>query len=166
MVIRHPTIEDGPAIWKLVVEAGTLDRNSCYGYLLLCRDFAESCAVAENNGEIQGFVSGFRRPQAPETWFLWQIGVAESARGQGLAGRMAYFVLNALTPRIRFLETTVTPSNEASRALFNGIARRLDTNLNEESLFTPDLFPDSGHEPEPLLRIGPFTEKAVLKAKQ
>ena len=146
MVIRHPTIEDGPAIWRLVVEAGTLDRNSCYGYLLLCRDFAESCAVAEQDGKIQGFVSGFKRPQQPDTWFLWQIGVAETARGQGLASRLAYFVLNALTPEIRYLETTVTQSNQASRALFNGIARNLGTSLNEESLFTSDLFPDSGHE--------------------
>lgn len=163
--LRHPAIDDGPAIWQLVVDAGTLDRNSSYLYLLLCRDFADCCAVAERDDRLQGFVTGFRSAQRPDVWFLWQVGVAPDARGQGLAGRMAHFVLNALAPKgVRYLETTVAPSNQASRALFRGIARRLDTALEERELFAAELFPDGGHEPEPLLRLGPFADDSAEQA--
>ena len=164
-VFRHPTVEDGAAIWQLVVDAGTLDQNSSYLYLLLCRDFSTSCAVAESDGKLEGFVTGFRSIERPDVWFLWQIGVAPTARGQGLARRLAHFVLNAQAPNgVRFLETTVTESNTASRALFAGIARRLDTELKESDLFTTELFPGTGHEAEPLLRIGPFDAAAARAA--
>jgi L-2,4-diaminobutyric acid acetyltransferase len=159
---RHPTIADGAAIWQLVIDAGTLDQNSSYLYLLLCRNFADSCAVAERDGKLVGFVTGFRSIEHPDVWFLWQIGVDPSARGQGLAGRLAHFVLDNLVPQgVRFLETTVTASNEASRALFAGIARRLNTELHESELFTTELFPGTDHEAEPLLRIGPFDSASV-----
>lgn len=164
--LRHPTIDDGAAIWQLVVDAGTLDRNSSYLYLLLCRDFADCCAVAEADGRLQGFTTGFRSAKRADVWFLWQVGVAASARGQRLAGRMAHFILNTQAPEgVRYLETTVAPSNEASRALFAGIARRLDTELAESDLFTePQFPPDEGvHEAEPLLRIGPFDTARVAQ---
>ncbi len=162
---RHPTVGDGAAIWQLVVDAGTLDHNSSYLYLLLCRDFPGSCAVAEADGKLQGFVTGFRTIERPDVWFLWQIGVASTARGQGLASRLAHFVLNARAPDgVRFLETTVTASNEPSRALFASIARRLKTELEESELFTTALFPGDDHEAEPLLRIGPFDAAAAKAA--
>jgi len=165
--LRHPTIEDGDAMWQLVVDAGTLDRNSSYLYLLLCRDFASSCAVAEREGALVGCVTGFRSIERPEVWFLWQIGVDAGARGQGLAGRLAHFVLQAQAERgVRFLETTVTRSNGASRALFAGIARRLQTRLEESDLFTAAMFPGDDHEAEPLLRIGPFDAQAARQAQQ
>lgn len=163
---RHPTVDDGAAIWQLVEDAGTLDRNSSYLYLLLCRDFADCCAVAEHDGQLQGFTTGFRSARRPEVWFLWQVGVAASARGQKLAGRMAHFILNTqVAGGVRYLETTVAPSNEASRALFAGIARRLDTELAESELFTEPQFPASEgvHEAEPLLRIGPFDAARVAQ---
>jgi len=162
---RHPTLADGPGIWQLVADAGTLDCNSTYAYLLLCRDFADSCAVAEQNGKLQGFVTGFRPPLRPDVWFLWQVGVAASARGHGLAGKLALFILNQQSRQgVRFLETTVTKSNEASRALFRGLARRLQTRLEEQPLFGAGLFPGGEHEPEPLLTIGPFDTTTVEQA--
>ncbi len=168
ITFRHPTLEDGAAIWQLVKDAGTLDLNSCYAYMLLCREFGHCCAVAERDGRLEGFVTGLLPPTRPDTWFLWQVGVAATARGEGLARRMALFILEAVTPERGpfYLETTVTRSNEASRALFKGIARRLDTELEESDLFTSDMFPGEGYEAEPLLRIGPFDAAAVRKAKE
>ncbi|GIX30520.1 MAG: diaminobutyrate acetyltransferase [Porticoccaceae bacterium] len=165
--LRHPTVEDGLAVWRLVGEAGTLDRNSCYLYLLLCREFADTCVVAERLGEIEGFVTGFRPPRRPEAWFLWQVGVAPQARGQGLAARMVHFLLERLAGTgVRWLETTVSPGNAASRALFEGVARRLEVPLVEEPLFESRHFPaESNHEPEPLLRIGPFDSVAARAAR-
>lgn len=154
---RQPTVEDGPAIWQLVIDAGTLDRNSSYAYLLLCRDFAETCVVAERGGTLLGFLTGYRPPTRPEAVFVWQIGVSEKARGEGLASALLdHLLLSDGCRGVRFLETTVAPSNEASRALFRSLARRLEAELEESPGFAADLFPEGGHEAEPRLRIGPF----------
>jgi len=156
--IRHPTIADGAAIWQLVEQDGTLDRNSAYMYLLLCQQFSDYCAVAEDNGELLGFVTGLRTYDKPDTWFLWQVGVSPQARGKGLAKRLLHFVLkSSASSGVMFLDTTVSPSNEASRALFDGVARRLTTQLQEYELLKVEHFPGNGHEAEPLLRIGPFS---------
>ncbi|WP_305909417.1 diaminobutyrate acetyltransferase [Methylomarinum sp. Ch1-1] len=165
LTFRHPSIADGAAIWQLVINAGTLDQNSSYLYLLLCRDFADCCAVAERDGQLQGFVTGFRSFKRPDVWFVWQVGVAPSARGQGLAKRLTHFVLRAQASQgVCYLETTVTASNSASRALFSGIAKRLGAELLESELFNAELFPESGHESEPLLRIGPFEAETVKQS--
>lgn len=155
--LRHPKIPDGLAIWRLVGEAGTLDLNSTYAYLMVCRDFSDTCIVAEQNGRIRGFVTGYRPPPKPDTVFVWQVGVASAARGQGLASRVLDALLRSdACSGVRFLETNVTPSNRASRALFGALARRLGAPIEELEGFESSLFPDPSHEPERLLRIGPF----------
>jgi L-2,4-diaminobutyric acid acetyltransferase len=157
IVFRHPTIPDGLALWRLVGEAGTLDLNSTYAYLMVCRDFAETCIVAEEAGRIRAFVMGYQPPRRPDTVFVWQIGVAPEARQQGLGSRVLDRLLKSdACSTVRFLETNVTPSNQASRALFEGLARRLDARIEELEGFGSTLFPDPSHEPERLLRIGPF----------
>ena len=160
-VFRHPTIPDGLALWRLVGAAGTLDLNSTYAYLMVCRDFANTCIVAEQAGRIAGFVMGYRRPQKPDTVFVWQIGVAPEARGRGLGSLVLDRLLQSdACSTVRFLETNVTPSNHASRALFEGLARRLHAPIEELEGFESSLFPDPSHEPERLLRIGPFEPRS------
>jgi len=156
---RAPVVDDGPGVWQLVNEVGTLDRNSSYTYALLCRDFSETCRLAERDGQLQGCVTGYRPPAQPETIFVWQVGVSPQARGQGLASRLLDSLLRSPGCReVRFLETTVTPSNEVSRAMFQSLARRLETEIVESVSegFPARLFPEAGHEAEPRLRIGPF----------
>ena len=160
-VFRHPTIPDGLALWRLVGAAGTLDLNSTYAYLMVCRDFADTSIVAEQAGRIAGFVMGYRPPQRPDAVFVWQIGVAPEARGRGLGSLVLDRLLRSdACSRVRFLETNVTPSNHASRALFEGLARRLHAPIEELEGFESSLFPDPSHEPERLLRIGPFEPRS------
>lgn len=154
---RHPEVRDGLAIWRLIQEAGTLDLNSTYAYLMVCRDFSETCIVAEKNGHIMGFVTGYRPPRKPDTVFVWQIGVAPEARGRGLGSQVLDRLLGSeACASVRYLDTNVTPSNEASRAMFRSLARRLDASIEEQEGFDGSLFPSPSHEPERLLRIGPF----------
>lgn len=59
---------------------------------------------------------------------------------------------------VRFLEATVTPSNEASAAPFRGVARRLEAPCEERTLFGRELFPaGDDHEEEVLFRVGPWS---------
>lgn len=162
---RQPDVRDGAAIHQAVVAVGTLDRNSTYLYLLLCRDFADTCILAERGGRLAGFITGYRPPAQNDTIFVWQVGVLPEARGAGVANRMLDNLLLSEGCRgVRVMETTVTPSNTASRAMFESLARRLGAKVEETEGFPAEMFSESGHEPEGRLRIGPFDVKKLQGA--
>lgn len=156
-LLREPGIADGAALFRLVRTCPPLDLNSPYSYLLLCAHHAGSCVVADRGAESVGFVSAYRPPAQTDTVFIWQIAVAPEVRGQGLALQMLEHLLTrpALAD-CRWLETTVTPSNAASRRVFETLAARLNARCAERTFFSKEDFQDSHHEPEMLIRIGPW----------
>lgn len=159
-MFRHPSIQDAPKIWRLVKESGILDLNSTYCYLILCKHFADTCLVADDNNELLAFVTGYRLPASQNSLFIWQIAVAEQARGRGLAlSALKELLRRNAHHNVSFLETTVSPSNTASRALFMSLARDLNTELVEMPGFDESLFPTGNHESEPFIRLGPFDVK-------
>lgn len=126
--------------------------------MLLCAHHASTCVVAEAGGALSGWTSAYRLPQQPDTVFVWQLAVAPSARGHGLALRMLEHLLaRPALEGCRMLETTVSPSNRASRRVFDLLAQRLDAATAESSFFTQDCFDDQHHEPEMLIRVGPWS---------
>lgn len=145
-------------MWSLASE--TVDINSPYSYLMLGEYFAENCAVAEREGRLVGFVTGFTPPEDPETLFIWQIAVDESVRGLGVGSRLLDDVVGRpRVPRLRYLEATVTPGNEPSKRLFRSFAESWGAECHEEELFSRSDFPhDAGelHDPEIRFRIGAF----------
>lgn len=162
---RQPTVEDGAAMWRLARDSGALDLNSPYTYLMMSRYFADSCVVAEADGEVVGFIVGFRMPPRPASIFVWQVASAASQQGRGLATRMIGELLSRHAGSGgTHLEATVTPSNTPSQNLFRGIARRLGVPCEETPEFERHHFPEGGHEEEVLFRIGPFTADAVTAA--
>ncbi|GHF63923.1 L-2,4-diaminobutyric acid acetyltransferase [Streptomyces thermodiastaticus] len=159
MSVDRPAVADGAALWRLAKVSGTLDVNSSYSYLLWCRDFAATSVVARDaGGEVVGFVTGYVRPDRPRTLLVWQVAVAASHRGRGLASRM----LDALAARVAgergltTLETTITPGNTASERLFASFAARHGAGVEREVLFAAEQFTDGPHDPEVLHRIGPL----------
>jgi L-2,4-diaminobutyric acid acetyltransferase len=154
LTLDAPSIEDGVALWRLAADSQVLDVNSRYAYLVWCRDFAATSVVARLDDQVVGFVTGYRRPDAPEVLMVWQVAVGEAARGRGVAGRMLD-ALWARVPDVAFMETTVTPDNAASIAMFTAFARRNSTEIRRSDLFAADLLGE-GHEPENLYRIGPI----------
>lgn len=161
LILRSPLRSDGAAMWSLA--QGAVDTNSAYSYLMLCEYFADTCVVAEIDGVVVGFVTGFRPPDTPTTVFVWQIVVGSAARGMGLGSRMLDRL--ALDPtgierygQIDTLKATVTPHNTASQELFRAFARRRSTPCRESPLFAAADFPaDAGHhEPEIQFQIGPW----------
>ena len=154
---RRPEADDGSAIWALVKKTGVLDVNSAYSYIMLGEYFADTCIVAERRGRIVGFVSGFKPPQREDTLFIWQVAVADSERGRGLAKTLILKLLSSETcDEVRYLEATVTPSNKPSTRLFRSVARELHTSCIIAEGFQGEMFPGDGHEAERLFRIGPF----------
>jgi len=158
ILLRVPTLQDGAAVHALIEASPPLDVNSTYAYLLLCHHFADTCVVAESNGKVVGFISGYLPPAQSDTFFVWQVAVHADARGRGLGFSMlAHLLERPAAKHVRYLDTTVSPSNQASRAMFARLARSLETALSESPMFGRALFGEgAGHEDEMLLRIGPF----------
>ncbi len=152
---RRPRIADGRRLWQIARDSQVLDVNSGYAYVLWCRDFADTSVVATDDTDRPvGFVTGYRRPDSPNTLFVWQVAVDADQRGRGVAGRMLDALLDRLEPLgVTRLETTVSPDNEASIAMFTALARRRGTHITRTELFAPDDFPDS-HLAEDLYTIG------------
>lgn len=165
LTLDVPRPEDGAALWRIARDSRTLDLNSSYSYLLWCRDFAATSVVArDSGGEPVGFITGYVRPVRPQTLVVWQVAVDEAARGRGLAAAM----LDGLAARtagetgIDGIETTVTPDNTPSNRLFTSFAERHGAAVEKEVLFDAGAFPESGHEPEVLYRIGPVAALEAL----
>jgi len=154
---RHPEVDDGTAIWELVRDTGVLDINSAYSYIMLGEYFSETCLIAEHKGRMVGFVSGFIPKQKPDTLFIWQIAIAGTERGRGLARTLLLKILDQPScADLHYIECTVTPSNQPSTRLFRSVAKELGTECRIEDGFEGELFPEDGHEGERLFRIGPF----------
>ena len=162
--LREPQATDGYALNQLVERCPPLDTNSVYCNLLQCTDFsATSIAAVTPQGELVGFISGYRPPARPDTLFIWQVAVDSSMRGQGLALKM----LLGLTQRtaaagVRWLETTISPGNTASEALFAKAFRQLGVEPETRVLFSQAEHFDGQHDDEVLYRAGPFSVPVQL----
>ncbi|NEW37476.1 diaminobutyrate acetyltransferase [Nocardia cyriacigeorgica] len=161
-MVRRPRISDGARMWGIAKDSQVLDTNSSYAYLLWCRDFAATSVVAEVDDRVVGFVIGYLRPESPRTVFVWQVAVDHEQRGRGLGvamlDRLVDNLIDAEGNGIDALETTVSPDNPASIAMFAALARRRDAEMTKNELFAPGDFPDS-HIAEDLYRIAPIARK-------
>lgn len=138
---RAPTTADGIRLWEIARDSKVLDVNSSYAYVLWCRDFTRTSAVCEVDGTVAGFVTGYLRPDQPDTLFVWQVAVDEDFRGQGIAlGMLAWLFEQATQRGATHLETTISPSNTASQALFRSLARQRNTDIIRQPLFDPSDF--------------------------
>jgi len=155
IVIRHPNLEDGAAMWRFVKES-TLADNSPYMYLLMCGQFPHTCCVVEEDGEMVGFTVGFTLPDRTDTLFIWQVGTKESMRGRGLARRQIEWLVRQNADQVRYVEATVSTGNPASQALFRSFARHADAPCKESEYIGPELFPTPETESEILFEIGPL----------
>lgn len=154
-------ISDAAALWRLARESRVLDENSPYAYLLVCSHFASTSMVAECDGEVVGFVSGYRPPSAPESVFVWQIAVDPRWRGQGVGlGLLLALLGRPATSDATHLEASVTPGNAASRRLFDSLSAVTGAPKETSVLFPPEVFPGGDHEPELLIRVGPLPSRS------
>ncbi len=157
--IRNTLKSDAPKVYEIVRSCPSLDLNSRYCYLLLCTQFDKYCLVAEAGKKIIGFVSAYPHPHFTDTLFVWQIGVEPDFHNHGIGtALLEHLVPLAIRNGLIYLETTITPSNNASRALFEKIMKAYNIDYTENNYFSASLL-GGEHEAEQLLRIGPFKEK-------
>lgn len=163
--IDAPTTNDAAQIWQLVRETVVLDANSAYLYLLLCRDFSGSCLVARQDGRVVGFVTGYRLPCDSSVLFIWQIGVDSDLKRQGIGLRLLRELIERNAKSLTAIEATISPSNTASRRLFEALAREIGVPMVEvpDCGFNEQDFPAGDHEAEPRIRIGPINHKLKVR---
>lgn len=132
-----------------------LDLNSVYLYLLLCRDFSDTCMVACDGSQLLGFVSAYRVPSTPEVLFVWQVGVAPAARRRGIGLALLQQLVDLQGDSVSVVEATIAAQNKASRRLFESLAERLQSQLLEVpgGGFAESDFPQGEHQAEPRVRI-------------
>jgi L-2,4-diaminobutyric acid acetyltransferase len=157
ITLREPTAEDGASVFDLISACPPLDTNSMYCNLLQSSHFSQTSVAAEMDGNLVGFISGYVLPKQPDTLFIWQVAVGEKARGQGLASRMLRHILERdICKPVKYIETTITPDNRASWALFESLANKLNTQLNRSVMFDRQQHFAGQHETEMLVKVGPF----------
>ncbi|MGL3822894.1 diaminobutyrate acetyltransferase [Sphingopyxis sp. R3-92] len=166
MHFRCPIPSDGPAVTALIAACPPLDRNSRYCNLLQCEHFANQCVIAERGGRIVGWVSGYRPPSDPKSFFVWQVAVSTDGRGKRLANRMISALLMRPAQRgVTHLITTITDDNAASWGLFRSLARDWSASLDRSVLFEREPHFAGAHATEYQARIGPI-DRQTLRQKQ
>ena len=161
LTIEAPKSEDGAAVHDLIAACPPLDTNSLYMNLIQTTHFAQTCALAREDNEVIGWVSGHIPPEEPDVFFLWQVAVGEKARGRGVPKRLVADIFSRPSCKdVRYLKTTITPDNEASWGLFRSIARWLDAPLKDTKFFDKDAHFKGRHDSEILVTIGPFDRPA------
>jgi L-2,4-diaminobutyric acid acetyltransferase len=161
LAYRQPVPGDAPRLHALVAASPPLDLNSTYAYLLVGAHFADTSVVVERDGALAGFLSAYRKPSEPDVLFVWQVAVSASARGLGVGRRMLRHVLaRPSCSGVGAVETTITPSNDASWRLFRALARELGAIVAPVATFDGHQVGGADHEEEQLIRIGPVRSRS------
>jgi diaminobutyrate acetyltransferase len=156
LTIRKVAFKDIAEVYKLLTaNRPYVGLNSRYTYLLLARDFSDTCLVALNGERIIAFSSGYVPPGRPDTFFSWEVVVDKDYRGNGLQTMLLLHQLRLIDAK--YFEGTINPSNGASEKNFLEIARILNADASKSVLFGEEDFEYDGHEAEILYRIGPIT---------
>lgn len=162
LTFRKPILNDGYAIYQLIKSSPPLDLNSSYLYFLQASHFSDTCIVVEQNGTIIGFLSAYYQPDKPQSLFVWQVAVAESARGRGLAKAMLLALIKnqPSDSTMTELACTISPSNKASQGLFGSFAKTHGLILETSPFINETHFGEENHEAEDLyiLKAGDNTK--------
>ncbi len=166
VIFRKPHKNDGKAIYELVKNCPPLDLNSRYLYFLQADHYADTCVLAELNGKVVGFISGYIRPDASQTLFVWQVAVATSMRGKKLAKELLRTLIKnqAHRAQVDTLSTTISPSNTSSQNFFINFAKSFNLEISQENYLEADHFGEDEHEAELLYTFSATKGRTVSES--
>lgn len=119
MRIRKAAQEDFLRVHEFTAGCPPMENYPEHVYKILLRYFGDYCFIAEENEQIIGFVLGIVPQSFQDTYFLWDIGVTSSYRGQGIGGKLVREVEKELGKMgFKRIELTIDPANLPSRKLF------------------------------------------------
>ena len=163
--IRNVKVQDIKEVFKLLrANRPYVGLNSRYTYFLLAKDFSDTCVVAEQEGKIVAFSSGYIPPARQGTFFNWETVVHDACRGYGLQKRLILHQIEMTNSK--YFEGTLNPSNKVSEKNFVELAELLNTNCEKRVLFDKEDFENDGHEEEVLYRIGPISRVELRKQQK
>ena len=158
--IRNVKIDDIREVYDLLVaNRPYVGLNSRYTYLLLARDFSDTCVVVEYDGKIVAFSSGYIPPSRADTFFSWESVVHRDYRGHSLQKRMLLYQISMTN--VKYLEGTVNPSNKVTQRNLCKLAEMLHAKCEKRLLFKEEDFENDDHEAEILYRIGPISKNQM-----
>ncbi|WP_156886524.1 GNAT family N-acetyltransferase [Rhizobium gallicum] len=153
---QSPDLSHANAIADLVQGSSRLDKNSNYTYALWCTHFSSCSAVAVRDNEVIAFLTAFRSPEKPESYFLWQTATKPRHGVPALGIDLVEFAVKREISRgARFVEASVDKENKPIRMVMKTLCKRLSGHLSEELLFPAELVSsgDTEHHDETLMRI-------------
>lgn len=118
-MFRQCRQEDAAAVHQFVASCPPLEAYPLHQYKILLRYFGNCSFLAEKDGRIAAFEMGLPSHHHTGTYFLWQIGVANEFRGEGLAGRLLGHIERELHKAgFERIEVTIDPENPSSLRAF------------------------------------------------
>lgn len=114
---------DVDMVRKFVSLCKPLDLHSPFTYWILAKYFRDYCFILLEEDKIIGFISSIKSASDYNNLYLWQIGIAESKRGQGYAAMLIDKVVEqARKSDCKKIQFSIAPENEPSHNAFNSYA--------------------------------------------
>ena len=119
MRIRKATQEDFLRVHQFTAGCPPMENYPEHVYKIILRYFGDYCFIGEENEQIIGFVLGIVPQGFQGTYFLWEIGVTPTYRGQGIGGKLVREVEKELGKMgFKRIELTIDPVNLPSQKFF------------------------------------------------
>lgn len=117
--ICSPTERDAAEVCRFVASSPPLENHPEHFYRIMLRYFGETCLVVRCGETITGFLLGVISGTLPDTYFLWQVGVAPFLRKKGMGAKLvARAEKKAKAYGCERIRVTIDPGNTPSRKLF------------------------------------------------
>jgi len=121
-VIHKAREDEFMDIFEFVYFCPPLEYYQEHVFKILIRNFQNTCFVVELNGHIVGWQVGFVSQVDKSKYFLWQIGVSQSAQGRGIGKKLLKTVEDEVRNiGCKAIELTIDPENVPSQKLFESL---------------------------------------------
>ena len=141
MPIRNVKVKDKHRILKLARHCAPLVRVSVLGtYEFLARCFSNTFFIYEEGGEIIGFIVGFPNTAEVSEFWIYQIGINEDHRGQGIGSKLlSKLITQVKSEDYRYIRSHYQFGNEHSHNLHSKFGFKI-CGQDENGYFTELIF--------------------------